>query len=202
MIDHVVRADVPSGVTEDILTNFAWYFLPVVNPDGYSFSWTDNRQWRKTRYKTSDNWYIFFLLTNNITKYQYRSTYPSNLCVGTDANRNFDIEWAGIGSSDISCTPTYHGPSAASEIEVLNLQNYLKSIDDPIAYYQNMHSYSQLILYPWGYKNELTPDADDQQRIGDLVSIFFVLIHYCKENLLMLFWQVMNLYIIFFCLLK
>jgi murein tripeptide amidase MpaA len=56
-----------------LIEEFDWYVLPVVNPDGYEFSHTNDRLWRKTR--------------SNIAK--------SN-CIGVDGNRNFDSHWSEV----------------------------------------------------------------------------------------------------------
>ncbi len=47
MIDTLVQNRDPSD--DAYVTGIDWYFLPVVNPDGYEYSWTDDRNWRKTR---------------------------------------------------------------------------------------------------------------------------------------------------------
>lgn len=51
------------------------YVIPMVNPDGYEYSHTVDRLWRKTR-----------------------SRIDGTECVGTDANRNFNSHWAGTCS--------------------------------------------------------------------------------------------------------
>lgn len=66
---------------------------PFVNPDGFDFTWTDDRLWRKNR-------------RNNGNSY------------GVDLNRNYDDHWGGPGASDVPSSDTYRGPSAASEPEV------------------------------------------------------------------------------------
>jgi murein tripeptide amidase MpaA len=33
----------------DVVQNLDWYILPVTNPDGYLYTQTDDRLWRKTR---------------------------------------------------------------------------------------------------------------------------------------------------------
>jgi len=64
LLDAVVRGDLPPEGDPAILEDIEWHFLPVANPDGYSFTWTNDREWRKTR-----------------------SHYPGKLCTGVDANR-------------------------------------------------------------------------------------------------------------------
>ena len=70
--------------------------MPLLNPDGYEYSRTHQRLWRKNRRRpTSDN-----------------------QCFGVDLNRNFDVIGFGVGASNQSCSDSYSGPFAASEPEV------------------------------------------------------------------------------------
>jgi murein tripeptide amidase MpaA len=34
---------------QDLADNIDWYFLVITNPDGYEYTRTENRNWRKTR---------------------------------------------------------------------------------------------------------------------------------------------------------
>lgn len=85
---------------------------------------------------------------------------------GADLNRNFSFQWNCCGGSSASaCSDTYHGPSPASEPEVQALQSYLLSIfpdqradtypggaapEDATGVYLDIHSFSDLVLWPWG----------------------------------------------------
>ncbi len=97
---------------------------------------------------------------------------PENVCVGVDPNRNFGHHWDefALSPSDQTCAEMYHGPEPWSEVELVGLRDYVTSLGDAVVYYANLHSFSQLIMYPWGYSRNLTEDAADQQRIGDVVS--------------------------------
>ena len=75
--------------------------MPCANPDGYIYSRTENRLWRKTRSPNGNN------------------------CFGTDANRNFGYQWGTGGSSDNPCSDTYMGSEAFSEIETKNIRQWL-----------------------------------------------------------------------------
>jgi len=118
------------------------YVLPVFNPDGYVYTWTDNRMWRKTR-----------------------SPNAGSTCIGTDPNRNWDYEWNGPGTSPDPCSDAYLGPAAFSEIEVKTVGLYLKNLGN-LKGYINFHSYSQLWMSPWGYTDARPPDYARQNTLG------------------------------------
>ncbi|XP_063786524.1 carboxypeptidase A1-like [Pseudophryne corroboree] len=99
----------------------------VTNPDGYVFSQTSNRMWRKTR-----------------------SPNAGSTCIGTDPNRNWDAGFGGGGSSSNPCTETYRGRAANSESEVKAIVDYVKSHGN-IKGFVSIHSYSQMLLFPYGY---------------------------------------------------
>ncbi|KAM9650950.1 carboxypeptidase A2 [Trichechus inunguis] len=126
------------------------FLLPVTNPDGYVFSQTSNRMWRKTRSKVS-----------------------GSLCVGVDPNRNWDAGFGGPGASSNPCSDSYHGPSANSEIEVKAIVDFIKTHGNVKAFI-TLHSYSQLLMFPYGYKCT-TPDNFDEldevaQKAAQLVT--------------------------------
>ncbi len=97
-----------------------------------------------------------------------RHVIPENICVGVDPNRNFGYHWSESGSSNLSCAWNYHGPEAWSEVEVVNLSEYIEGLDPRPVYYQNMHTPAQMILYPWGYicETEGNDDAPDQDAMA------------------------------------
>ena len=115
----------------------------MVNPDGYLFTQTDNRLWRKTRKPNGDTG-----------------------CFGTDANRNFGYHWGTGGSSDNACSDTYMGEAAFSEVETSNMRDWLTAHNDTIKFYNNVHSYSQLVLLPWGFGYEEPDNVDDLYRVA------------------------------------
>ncbi|MEM6732425.1 MAG: M14 family zinc carboxypeptidase, partial [Myxococcota bacterium] len=88
---------------------------------------------------------------------------------GVDLNRNFSFAWNCCGgSSGRECSSTYRGPSPASEPETLAIQDYLVSqftdwrepeLDaasplDADGVYIDIHSYSELVLWPWGFEGK------------------------------------------------
>ncbi len=121
---------------QSLLDRVEFYVFPVINPDGYVYSWTTNRNWRKNR---RDN--------------------PSTSCDGVDLNRNWATGWGGGGSSGNVCDDTYRGTAPFSEPETQGLRDFFISRPQIVATI-DFHSYSQLILSPWGYTNQLPPDND------------------------------------------
>jgi len=121
------------------------YVLPVFNIDGYVYTHTNDRMWRKTRRPNS-----------------------GSTCVGTDPNRNFVRGWGGTGSSNSPCSETYRGTGALSEIEVRNVVNFLAKDPANVRFngYIDFHSYSQLWLSPWGYIGSLPPDWNLQNQLS------------------------------------
>ncbi|MCK5924222.1 MAG: hypothetical protein KAG66_25025, partial [Methylococcales bacterium] len=100
---------------------------------------------------------------------------------GADLNRNFDFQWGCCGGSSTSqCNPTYRGPSAGSEPEVAAVQDYVRSIfpdqrgplitdpapADATGIFLDVHSYSELILWPWGWGNTVAPNGTALQTLG------------------------------------
>jgi murein tripeptide amidase MpaA len=115
-----------------------FYFVPMVNPDGYKYNQTTNPNgggfWRKNRRDNGDG------------------------TIGVDLNRNYSFHWneAGTGPSD---SQTYAGPSPFSEPETQAIKWLVNHHEFKMAL--NNHTYSQLLLFPYGYAYDTpTPDND------------------------------------------
>ncbi|KAM4677640.1 carboxypeptidase A1-like [Discoglossus pictus] len=135
-------------------------FLEIVtNPDGFVFSHTTNRMWRKTR-----------------------SINRLSTCVGTDPNRNWDAGYGGGGSSSNPCSETYRGRTAHSEPEVKAIVDFVKS-HGQIKGFVSIHSYSQMLLFPYGYTNTLAPDHAElnnlaREAVNALTSLYGTVYEY------------------------
>ncbi|XP_054839124.1 mast cell carboxypeptidase A-like [Eublepharis macularius] len=127
----------------NILDNMNFYILPVFNIDGYIWSWTQNRMWRKNRSKIS-----------------------SSDCVGVDLNRNFDVAWGTVDSSRNPCKETYCGSSAESEPETKAVTAFIRNHISSIKAYLTVHSYSQMLLFPYGYTYDKAPDHDELNEVA------------------------------------
>ena len=125
MLNELVENDAKH---HDLTNKLDWYILPSHNPDGYRVSQDADRMWRKTT-----------------------TQYSGDSCQGTDANRNWDFHWSEDGASGDSCSDAYYGPHTFSEVEARNVRDFVYAHKDNIKLYQTLHSYSQLILMPWGY---------------------------------------------------
>ena len=105
----------------------------------------------------------------------FRNIIPGSLCVGIDANRNFGFHWGEGGSSDESCEDTYRGPEPWSAVEVARVRDYILDLNSGggVWYYQDLHSASQKIVYPWGHGCTLegNDDAADQDAVARKVEI-------------------------------
>nr|XP_039263098.1 carboxypeptidase B-like isoform X1 [Styela clava] len=132
-----------------------WYFVPMINIDGYVETWLGDRLWRKTR-----------------------STGPGSLCTGVDGNRNWDNHWSYPGASGIPCSYTYYGPMPASESEIRHLQNYIMGVGKGnIGAYVTTHSYTQLILYAYGWTEELPPENEELNATSKLMHDAIKAVH-------------------------
>jgi len=96
--------------------------------------------------------------------------------VGTDLNRNWGYHWNDGGSSSNPCSDSYMGKSAFSEVENQNVRDFLSKHKDTIKYYVNLHSYSQLVLLPWGFTEDPMPVYDRYLEVANEVHINFL---YC-----------------------
>lgn len=125
-----------------------WYILPTVNPDGYAYTHRSNRLWRKTR-RPYGLW-----------------------CAGADPNRNWDFHWNEYSTSPFPCSDIYAGPRAFSEPEVQGYAEFLRTLTDEkrLQVFVAMHSYSQMLLYPWGHTAQPTPNAADLKAIGEAAA--------------------------------
>lgn len=127
--------------TKKLLQSTELWFVPVMNPDGYEYTFTDERLWRKN------------LRDNN-------GNGTTEVGDGVDPNRNFPSHWGydNEGSSPIPSSDTYRGPSAASEPET---QAAIKLFETAKAEFMvNYHSNGRWLLYNDGWQVG-TPTADD-----------------------------------------
>lgn len=143
------RYGTDEDVTE-ILDHRELYFLPAVNPDGYAFNQLTNADgggmWRKNRRQNADG------------------------SVGVDLNRNYGVAWGydNIGSSGTPSDPTYRGAGPFSEPEVAAIRELCMRRQFTVAL--NYHSYGNVLIHPWGYRNAQTPDSVVYRRLAGILT--------------------------------
>lgn len=161
-----------------LVDNYRFHLVLQANPDGRKKA-EAGASWRKN--------------TNNTNGSCSSSSY------GTDLNRNFAFHWSTVagGSSGDPCTETYRGPAAASEQETRNLIQYVAgtkgsdgiytggvfpdrrvdtvTVAAPSDYqgiFMDIHSYSQLVLWPWGDTSTASPNVVPLRTLGRRLAWF------------------------------
>lgn len=117
----------------ELAMNIDWHIIPVTNPDGFEYTKTDNRNWRKTR------------------------SLVSLTCRGVDPNRNWAHSWlkkdenGDEGASRAPCSDTYAGEYAFSEPETAAVERYLNRTRGQFDIYLSFHSYAHMLLHAYGH---------------------------------------------------
>lgn len=123
--------------------------------------------------------------------YWRKNTNPSyGFCGGTsygvDLNRNSTWHWGGPGASSYSCDLTYRGPTAGSEVETQAVEDFLRDLypderpfdtttpapADKDGLFITLHSYSNLVLWPWGDSYMPAPNAPALARLGAKLATY------------------------------
>ncbi|XP_075687645.1 carboxypeptidase O-like [Rhinoderma darwinii] len=130
-------------VINNFLRQVDLYIVPVFNVDGYVYTWTTDRLWRKNR-----------------------APYNNGTCYGVDLNRNFDAKWCTIGASKNCTSNTFCGSSAVSEPETKALSCLIEGIKEDIIFYLTIHSYGKMILLPYGYTVEASKDHEIMMEVA------------------------------------
>ena len=122
-----------------LVNNRELYFVPVINPDGYVYNQQTNPNgggmWRKNRRNNGGGTY------------------------GVDLNRNYGYKWGydNNGSSPNPSSETYRGTAPFSEPETQAIRDLCNAHNFKLTL--NYHTYGDLLIYPWGYNDNLTPDS-------------------------------------------
>lgn len=128
------------GLNADVtnwVDNTEIWVVPMVNPDGNHRVWTSDNMWRKNA----------------------RDGH------GVDNNRNYPYMWGACqGSSGSRYSQTYRGPSAGSEPETQAIMQLVANIE-PV-FDISFHSYSELVLYPYGCSGERTVNRAVVEGLG------------------------------------
>ncbi len=139
LIEHLLSNYDSDPAVKRLVDSRDIFIVPIVNPDGaeYDIESGSYKTWRKNRARSSTR------------------------CAGTDLNRNYSFMWGTGGSSNNECSDTYMGTQPFSEPETRAIKNFVE-------YHPNLkillsfHTYSELILYPWGHKYD--PIENERDR--------------------------------------
>ena len=164
------------GTDADItwmLDHHELHLLLVANPDGRKIveqqvegDVNGNLAWRKN------------------TNANYCASDPNKN--GADLNRNFPFHWGEAGASTVDCEPTFRGEAALSEPESQSISSYLQLLfpnphvpttaipapENTAGIFIDLHSYGNLVLWPYGYDDVLAPNNDQLQTLGRKFAFF------------------------------
>jgi len=128
-----------------LVDNRQIYVAPMVNPDGYIYDGEGDlnqaQGWRKNR----------------------NESVGGSTDVGTDLNRNWDIDWES-GDDDPS-SDTYRGESPFSEYENQHIRDFI--LDKDIDSFQDLHSHYGTLLIPWAHTSDPSPHDDWYRDMAD-----------------------------------
>ncbi|KAJ0070003.1 hypothetical protein NL108_000241, partial [Boleophthalmus pectinirostris] len=149
-VKEIVQSYKTNAHMERMLQNLDVYVTPVINVDGYMYSWVDNstRKWRKSR----------------------SSPPPGSSCYGVDLNRNFNANWGTVGVSFDSCSDTYCGTGPGSEPEAKAVMDYIGKILKKVLCFLTIHSAGQLILLPYGHPQIKAPNYQELVSVGEAAA--------------------------------
>ncbi|MEV6243030.1 M14 family zinc carboxypeptidase [Lentzea sp. NPDC051838] len=147
-IDHLVAGYGTNSQVTNLLNSTEVWVVPIANPDGVQIVQSGGSS-PKLQRKNANN------TNGNCTSGQ----------IGIDLNRNTSSHFGGSGTSTNPCNETYRGPAANSESETKALQSLWRSLypdkratgdtapaaNDTRGVVVSMHSYSNLVLFPWGW---------------------------------------------------
>ena len=158
-VDDLIAKYGVDPLATSLLDQRVLYIVPVVNPDGYQINvntyvtsgGTSFGMWRKN---ARDN------NTNGVVDSQD----------GVDINRNYGFQWNydNIGSSGLISAETYRGPAKFSEPETRAQRDIFVALRPRTGL--SFHTFSDLMLFPWGYTTTRALDDDAFKEWTDAAS--------------------------------
>eukprot|EP00727_Mastigamoeba_balamuthi_P009396 m51a1_g5079 putative carboxypeptidase a1-like (482) ;mRNA; r:231487-233080 len=130
-----------------LLDTQAVYAVPCYNPDGYEYSRSTDRYWRKNRARLANG-----------------------TVVGVDLNRNWDDGHWGHWSSNSTGDEDYCGTSPFSEPEVRGISRWILSLGSNVRTFVDFHSYASQVLRPYGWTPADCPDEKYLKYVGDTMA--------------------------------
>jgi hypothetical protein len=149
-----------STVKKMVNDNEIW-ILPILNPDGYIYSHSRDDI---NRSSGSGGWRKNLKETNGVPGFQNNGGSTGD---GVDLNRNYGYMWGydNVGSEPFPNGTLYRGPSAFSEVETQIMRDFASDRIFDIAV--SFHSYSEIIIFPWGYIDKDTEHHKLFMELGE-----------------------------------
>uniref|UniRef100_T1HCV3 Peptidase_M14 domain-containing protein n=1 Tax=Rhodnius prolixus TaxID=13249 RepID=T1HCV3_RHOPR len=116
----------------EMVDNVQWIIIPILNPDGYHYSWLDIK---------------------NILLFAANRSFSSLVVIYFTSSREF--------SCTDHCNEDYRGEEAWSEPESRSIKYLIRQLGPSCALYLSLHNFLQSIMYPWGYSKQPPEDAID-----------------------------------------
>ncbi|KAL5599020.1 hypothetical protein BROUX41_003662 [Berkeleyomyces rouxiae] len=128
--DHVVTK---------IIESFDIVFIPVTNPDGFEYTWTTDRLWRKSRQPTA-----------------------APYCHGLDLDHTFSFGWDGTSELHKNpCSEAFAGSEPFQATETAQLASWARNVTESgstkFISLIDLHSYSQQVLFPYSHSCHIEP---------------------------------------------
>lgn len=165
-VDHLLNGYGADGDVTWLLDETRIVVIPVANPDGRLVAEQGYLQ-RKNTNPTHGG-----ICANPPTGANHS---------GVDLNRNYAFQFGLVNApTEPFCGPTYPGPIAASEPETSGLQDLVRLFypdqrgpndNDPAprtatGLLLTLHSYADLVLWPWGTTRNKAPNSVELEMIG------------------------------------
>ncbi|MBK6447304.1 MAG: zinc carboxypeptidase [Bacteroidetes bacterium] len=142
LADKMLQQRATDAVLRANMDRLQIWIIPVLNPDGFLYTQTTDRYWRKNRRNNGDGTF------------------------GVDLNRNWGYQWGlSSGSSASTSSDIYHGTGPFSEAETIRMRDFLSSLTN-LKSLVSYHSYSEFYLRPWSYT---TSDPPGEQTLHSIV---------------------------------
>lgn len=136
-IDYLLTRYGSDGEVTGWVDGLEIWVVPMLNVDGNHIVWTQNNMWRKNAREDH----------------------------GVDINRNYPYKWGACnGSSGQKFSEVYRGQGPASEPETQALMNLVATVHPVFSI--SYHSYSELVLYPFGCEGEHAHQRDLVETLG------------------------------------
>uniref|UniRef100_A0A4W4GXU5 Peptidase M14 domain-containing protein n=1 Tax=Electrophorus electricus TaxID=8005 RepID=A0A4W4GXU5_ELEEL len=124
------------GKMRKMFKNLDFYITPVLNMDGYVYSWKDN-------------------------SVSFDSIQDYSMTKSVNLPQQSIVMHPLVGISRNCCSDIYSGERALSEPEAKAVTDFLSANRNNILCFLTIHSHGQLILVPYGYPDIIPPNYDE-----------------------------------------